>query len=105
MKTQIVVIHGGDTFDTYEQYLSFLKNYKIDFERFRENKKDWKATLAEKLGENYEVISHSMPNKRNAKYIEWKIWFEKFIPFLNPEVILVGHSLGGAFLAKYFSEN
>ncbi len=46
-----------------------------------------------------------MPNKTNAQFEEWKIWFEKFIPFLNDGVILVGHSLGGVFLAKYLSEN
>lgn len=31
MKKQIVIIHGGDTFDTYEEYFEFLKNRQIDF--------------------------------------------------------------------------
>ena len=46
-----------------------------------------------------------MPNYANARYLEWKIWFEKLIPFLEDEVTLVGHSLGGIFLVKYLSEN
>lgn len=46
-----------------------------------------------------------MPNGNNAQYIEWKIWFERLLPFLNDGVILIGHSLGGIFLAKYLSEN
>ena len=46
-----------------------------------------------------------MPCGFNTKYVEWKIWIEKFIPYLNDEVILIGHSLGGIFLAKYLSEN
>ena len=46
-----------------------------------------------------------MPNAFNVKYLEWKIWFEKMIPFFENKVILVGHSLGGIFLAKYLSEN
>ena len=46
-----------------------------------------------------------MPNSTNARYLEWKIWFEKLIPFLKEEVVLVGHSLGGMFLTKYLSEN
>lgn len=46
-----------------------------------------------------------MPNGKNAKYKEWQIWFEKIIPLLNREIILVGHSMGGIFLAKYLSEN
>ncbi len=46
-----------------------------------------------------------MPNSQNAVYKEWCIWFEKFLPLLNDGVILVGHSLGAVFLAKYLSEN
>lgn len=46
-----------------------------------------------------------MPNKQNAKYEEWKIWFEKIIPFLEDGAILIGHSLGGVFLARYLSES
>lgn len=105
MKKQVLVIHGGDTFDTYESYLNFLKTFEIDIERYKNSKNDWKAKLNEKLGEDYEVILPSMPNKTNAQFEEWKIWFEKFIPFLNDGVILIGHSLGGIFLAKYLSEN
>ncbi len=105
MKHQVVVIHGGDTFDTYASYLAFLKDFQIDFERYRVSKPGWKRTLGEKLGTGYEVIAPDMPDKANAKYVEWKIWFEKFIPYLEPEIILVGHSLGGTFLIKYLSEN
>ncbi len=105
MKKQIFIIHGGDTFDTYEEYLAALKNRQIDFERYRTRTENWKATLPEKLGEDFEVIAPRMPNSNNAKYLEWKIWFEKFIPYLELEIILIGHSLGGTFLVKYLSEN
>lgn len=105
MKKQVIAIHGGDTFNTYEEYIAFLKEWQLDFEKYRTHKKDWKANLADKLGEEFEVILPDMPNKINAKFAEWKIWFEKFIPFLNSEVILVGHSMGGLFLAKYLAEN
>src|SRR3989344_2357650 len=105
MKKQVVVIHGGDTFDTYEKYLRFLRRFRIDFKRYFDGKRGWKENLGEILGDDYQVIQPDMPNKFNAKYPELQIWFEKFIPHLNGEVILVGHSLGGTFLAKYLSEN
>jgi len=46
-----------------------------------------------------------MPNGADARYAAWKIWFEKIFPHLDESVILVGHSLGAAFLIKYLSEN
>ena len=102
MKKQVLVIHGGDAFATYEEYLSFLRNYEVDLESLK--RKGWKEALQEKLGNEYEVIAPKMPNKSNARYIEWKIWFEKYISFVNDGVILIGHSMGGSFLAKYLSE-
>ena len=102
MKQQVVVIHGGDTFETYEEYISFLKKQEVDLEYFR--KKRWRDHLQDALGDNFEVIAPAMPNKWNAKYEEWKIWFEKLFPFLNDDLILIGHSLGGSFVAKYLSE-
>ncbi len=105
MKKQVIVIHGGDTFETYEIYLDFLRKYEIDINRYKSGKDDWKPWLRDNLGNDYEVIIPIMPNKTNAQFEEWKLWFNKLIPFLNDEVILVGHSLGGAFLAKYLSEN
>ena len=105
MKKQVVVIHGGDTFDTYEQALDYIKNFQIDFERYRTDKPGWKKNLRQALGDDFEIILPSMPNSLNAKFEEWKIWFEKLFPFLNEEVILAGHSLGGIFLAKYLSEH
>ena len=52
-----------------------------------------------------EVVRIDMPCRNNAKYEEWKITFEKYIPKLSEQVILLGLSLGGTFLAKYLSEN
>lgn len=47
-----------------------------------------------------------MPNKNLANYAIWKMWFEKHIPFLDPEkLVIIGHSLGGMFLTKQLAEN
>ena len=103
MRNQVIVIHGGDTFETYEEYLTFLKSLDVDSDYFK--KQGWKSTLQNELGNDFEVIAPHMPNKQNAKFVEWKIWFEKLIPHIQDNAIFVGHSLGGIFLAKYLSEN
>lgn len=102
MKKQIVVIHGGEAFSTYEEYLTFLRNEEVTLEDL--SRKGWKSTLSERLGEGYDILAPRMPNALNAKYLEWKIYFEKFFPFIRDGVILVGHSLGGSFLAKFLAE-
>ncbi|OIP79498.1 MAG: hypothetical protein COT39_03570 [Parcubacteria group bacterium CG08_land_8_20_14_0_20_48_21] len=104
MKKQVVVIHGGTSFKTYEDYISYLKNKKISIEKLR-LRKEWKDTLPSELGDDYEILVPRMPNGMNAHYEEWKLWFERIANLLNDNVVLVGHSLGGIFLAKYLSEN
>lgn len=103
-KKSIIIIHGGDTYNTYDEYLEALRAFPVD-ETTLTSHQSWKDTLQKQLGDDYEVLRPTMPNKWNAKYQEWKIWFEKLLPFFPEEVVYVGHSLGGLFLAKYFSEN
>ncbi len=102
MKQQILIIGGGTTFSTYNDYLNYLKNTNIDLERLK-NQKSWKDDIDKKLGKNFEVFIAQMPNRTNAQYQEWKIIFEKILPLLDNNLILIGHSLGGIFLAKYLS--
>lgn len=102
MKKQVVIIHGGTTFDTYEEYFDYIGSYELTLEKL--TRTDWKDSLGSQLPD-FEIIYPKMPNARNARYSEWKIWFEKLLPILSANVVLVGHSLGGIFLAKYLSEN
>jgi uncharacterized protein len=103
MKKQILVVHGSRVFESYEKYLDYLKNYEVDLDKMR--KDGWKDKLQDEMGSGYDIIFPRMPSNRNAKYVEWKIWLENFFPFLKDGIILIGHSLGGIFLAKYLSEN
>lgn len=103
MKKQVIVIRGGETFETYEAYLNYLKSSEIYFST--DKMITWKENLGKNLGEEFQVFLPQMPNSKNAKYLEWKIWFERLVPFFEEEVIFIGHSLGGLFLAKYLAEN
>lgn len=102
MKTQIFVIHGGMTFKNQKDYLHYLKTRKISLK----GKVSWTGGyLTKKLGKNFEIIRPRMPLQDYAKYSDWKIYFKRHIPHLRNNVILIGNSLGGIFLAKYLSEN
>lgn len=104
MKRQVFFIHGGDSFSKREDFLRYLGTMPLRNLPGSTSADFWTKSLAEDLGEDYEVFMPSMPNKQNASYDEWSIWFEKHFAYLKDEVILVGWSLGGMFLAKYLSE-
>lgn len=101
MQRQVVIIHGGSAYDSYADYLKHLKGVKLDFKRL--TAVGWKDSFARKLGRGFHVIQPKMPNPNNATYVEWEIWFKKVIPFIKNGAVLVGHSLGGIFLAKYLA--
>ncbi|MCB9805778.1 alpha/beta hydrolase [Candidatus Nomurabacteria bacterium] len=102
-KTDILFIHGGMTFKTQADYLEYLSKFKSIY---LEEKVTWSGKyLSDSLGNKFRVIRPNMPLKDNAKYEDWKIFFERHLPLLNKNYILIGNSLGGIFLAKYLSEN
>lgn len=104
-KQQVFYIHGGTAFSRYEDFLQHLKTKEIRNLPGTETVKKWPGSLADDLGERFEVFTPAMPNSQNAKYEEWKIWFERHFDYLHDDVILVGWSQGGYFLAKYLIEN
>lgn len=101
-KIQLLLVHGGMTFKNKKDYLSYLKNRNISLEK----KVRWTEDYLDKeLGGKFEIIRPRMPLQDDAKYEDWKIHFERYFPYLRNNVILIGCSLGGIFLAKYLSEN
>jgi Valyl-tRNA synthetase len=104
-KKTVIIVGGGEAFTTEAEMLASLKNREIDI---RSHKSDWKSTLTQQLAKlGIEVFYPQMPNKQNANYQAWTIWFEKYLAQIDPEneLFLIGHSLGGNFLLKYLSEN
>ncbi len=102
IKTQIFYIHGGMTFKNTKDYLYWLKNREISLDK----KIRWDEVYLEKsLSNNYQLIKPRMPLSERANYKDWVIHFERYFPHLKNNLILIGASLGGIFLAKYLSEN
>ncbi len=99
---QVWTIGGGTAFDHYDDYLTFLRTKELTLERLL--RQGWKSTLQDRLGDDYLVIPLPMPCTDNARYTEWRIRFGRALPLMTPGAILIGHSLGGIFLAKYLSE-
>ncbi len=101
-RVQIFVIHGGMTFKDKKDYIDYLKNRPITVEK----KISWTDDyLDKKLGKEFDIIRPRMPLQDDAKYDDWKIFFERHFPYFRNNIILMGSSLGGIFLAKYLSEN
>lgn len=106
-KQQVFYIHGGESFLNHDDFLERLRTAELwHVPKEGENAlKKWSNTLAENLGGEYQVITPPMPNKQNAKFEEWSIWFERHFEYLQDGVVLIGYSLGAMFLAKYLSQN
>ncbi|HEA46172.1 MAG TPA: hypothetical protein ENH99_00100 [Candidatus Pacearchaeota archaeon] len=101
-KLQLLYIHGGRTSKSRKDYLKMLKTRIMSIEK----KGGWDGGyLDKKLGKKLQIVRPRMPLQDNAKYEDWKIHFERYFPYLKDNIILMGQSLGGIFLAKYLSEN
>ncbi len=61
-------------------------------------------SLQQKLGTDYEIIYPKMPDEENAPYEQWKDKLVKELASLEGSIILVGHSVGASFIAKFLSE-
>jgi hypothetical protein len=106
-----IFIHGGESFFSHEEYMSWISTTGVEWNIepyiIREEKKKWKIELAKKLVEKGNLVYlPGFPNPQNAKYEEWKIFFESWIDRISIQgnIIFIGTSLGGNFLLKYFSE-
>lgn len=100
--TQIFIIHGGMTFKNKKDYTDWLKTRIVSIKK----KTTWSDKyLEKKLGKDFDIIRPRMPLQDDAKYKDWKIFFERHFPYFRNNIILIGTSLGGIFLAKYLSEN
>jgi valyl-tRNA synthetase/predicted alpha/beta hydrolase family esterase len=103
-KPNLIFLGGGDVFETEQDYKQYLKDSRVRLDST--TTRGWRSQLQADLQPyNIEIIAPRMPSKDNAKYQDWKIIFDKLLPFINPNSILVGHSLGGSFLLNYLSEN
>jgi predicted alpha/beta hydrolase family esterase len=103
MKRQVIFVGGGDSYSNYDDYVRALENAPLR-NLMGEKTSRWTDALREDLGDEYELYMVPMPNTDNARYSEWKIWFEKYFEYIHDDAILVGWSLGGMFLSKYLTE-
>jgi len=101
---QVCIINGGSTYEDEAAFQDHLLKLELKYIRMLYTGGNWKNWLGATLTD-YDVLLPEMPNKAYAKYDEWALFFSKILPFLHNDAILVGHSLGGIFLAKYLNEH
>ncbi len=100
---QVVIIHGGNSFASYADYIKYMQQKELEYSRLL-YQPSWKHWIAEQL-DSHDVLLPTFPNASNAQFTEWANYFEKILPFLKNDVQLVGHSLGAMFLAKYLQHH
>ncbi len=104
-KQPVIIVGGGNSYNSQEDFLESLRTQEIYDLQKNARSGDWKKWLADELEESHIFFVPSMPNKQNARYEEWKIWFERYANEVQGDIILVGWSLGAMFLARYLIEN
>lgn len=109
MTRQLLFVHGGDSlkpgetfFSRWEHETSWLKEISDPFVKTEKSKR-WKDDMVEQLGDSWTCVFPRMPNDMAAHYEEWKWLFQKYVPFMKDDIVLVGHSLGANFLAQYLA--
>jgi predicted alpha/beta hydrolase family esterase len=102
MKLTTIIIGGGDSYQTQQDYLQALTTFEP---RFSDGISYWKTNLITQLSDTHNVLIPRMPCVDNAKYTEWKIVFDKVLAATSQDIILVGHSLGANFLQAYLAEH
>lgn len=70
----------------------------------KEGSGEFISILKKSLGDAYDIKHPSMPEPEDPDYEPWRNQVRKEIIGLEEGSILIGHSLGGSVLLKYFSE-
>jgi hypothetical protein len=83
---QLIYIHGGDSFRTEDDFYEALEAREC--EPFKERKRRRHQMMSE-LKDEYQMEMPDMPNKYNARYKAWKIWFKKILPLLNEDKLVL----------------
>ena len=103
MKQQVVFIKWWVPTENFGSYYEFLKGR--EYNPYEAEFKNWNKILWKQLWDNYEYLRAPIHDSSYADYEAWKIMFEKMLPYLRDDVILVTTSLGSTFILKYIGEN
>ena len=88
----IILIHGWPFMYDYRKPLPILPNNDL-----------WFPGFIKKYGkEGYKVVAPEFPNSFRPNYQDWKNALEQYD--IDEKTIMIGHSFGGGFLIRYFSE-
>lgn len=99
MKQQVIFFNWGNPRENYIDYYDYIK--KIEYNPYAETFLSYSKNLSKNLGDQYEYILFPMPDKEFAEYRVWEIFFEKLIPYIKDNCIIVSTSLWSTAILKY----
>lgn len=103
MKQQFLYISWWVPKENYNSYYDFL--HSLEYKPFEEKFLSWNKTFGERLWEDWEYLRAPFRERKYADYTEWKIMFEKVIPFIKQDICIGAGSLWVSFILKYIWEN
>ncbi len=103
MKQQVIFFPWAVPKENWDSYYDFLWN--IEYDPYEEKLLNWNKTLWKELWDEYEYLRVPYGEIKFADYTAWKIMFEKLLPFIRENPIIVSTSLGSSFILKYIWEN
>lgn len=103
MKQQVLYVNGWVPKENYESYEDFLSG--LEYNPYEEKFLSWNKTLGEYLWEDWECLRAPFREREYADYTEWKVMFEKVLPYLRQDLCIWAGSLGWTFILKYIWEN
>ena len=101
-KKQLVFLNWWTPRENFQSFAEYLDT--IEYSPEKEIFKNWNKILPERLWDDWQFLRAPFLTPDYADYFEWKLIFEKMIPFFWDDMSLCATSLGCTFLMKYLGE-
>ncbi len=83
-----------------------MKSVIVIHDSYSSNSEPWIVSIADELKvRGFTVYTPKFPTPIGQDYISWKVLFESYAQYIQPDSTLVGVGVGCAFILRYLSEH